>query len=58
MVILVGVLFVFVVSVCLFVFSQESEMQNFAASSSLPWKSLHIKTLVTAAAHSVLEIYH
>lgn len=28
----------------------------FAASSSLPWTSLHIQTLVAAAAHSLLEL--
>lgn len=47
----------FMVIVVVF-FSQEAEVGNFAASSSLPWKLLYIQIFFTAAAHSVLELCH
>lgn len=39
-------------------FSEEAEVGNFAAASSLPWKLLYIQNFVAAAAHSVLELCH
>lgn len=37
-------------------FSEEAEVGNFAAASSLPWKLLYIQHFVAAASHSVLEL--